>query len=78
MASASEHEILPQYGRASLWTRIVLPVQFLGFWTAVVSPFVLLGLIVAGLALQYPLVLTGLLAANVAGIVLGNGYNARV
>jgi len=75
MASASEYDILPQPGGTTLRTRILFPVQFLGFWTAVVSPFVLLGLIVAGLALQYPLVLTGLLAANVAGIVLGNGYN---
>jgi hypothetical protein len=75
MANASEHNSLPRPGDIGLRTSIVSPVQFLGFWTAVVSPFLLLGLVVAGLAMDYPLVLTGLLAANVAGIVLGNGYD---
>lgn len=75
MASASKHDIPPQAGVAALRSSIAPSVQFLGFWTAVVVPFVLLGLTVAGLVTQYPLVLTGLLAANVAGLVLGKGYN---
>ena len=75
MASASRHDIAPQAGVSSLQASLISPVQFLGFWTAVVVPFVLLGLSAAGLATQYPLVLTGLLMANVAGLVLGKGYN---
>lgn len=75
MASASEHDSLPRSGDISLRAGIVSPIQFLGFWTAVLSPFVLLGIIIAGLATEFPLLLIGLLAANIAGIVLGNGHN---
>lgn len=49
-------------------------VRRLGFWTAVLMPFVLLGLIVAGLAQQSPLLLGSLLAANVTGLVIGKEY----
>ena len=48
--------------------------RFLGFWTAVITPFVLLGLIIAGTGQQSPLLLTGLLAMNVVGLVLGRDY----
>lgn len=51
-----------------------LPARFAGFWTAVVVPFVLLGMIASGAAHQSPLVMTGLLAANVVGLVLGRDY----
>jgi hypothetical protein len=75
MASAPEHDSLPRPDTVSLQASIVSPVQFVAFWTAVLTPFVLLGLVVAGVVTQYPLVSTGLVATNVAGIVLGNGYN---
>lgn len=52
-----------------------LPARFVGFWTAVVLPFVLLGLLASGAASQSPLLLSGLLAANLAGIVLGRDHN---
>jgi len=51
-----------------------LPVRFVGFWTAVVVPFVLLGLVATGTAHQSPALLSGLLAANVVGLVLGKDY----
>lgn len=75
MASVSKHEVVSQTGVASLQESLVPPVQFLGFWTAVVVPFMLLGLITAGLATEYPLVLVGLLAVNVVGLVLGKEHN---
>lgn len=74
MASTSEHGVVAQTGIASLQASLVPPVQFLGFWMAVIAPFVLLGLIVAGGAAQSPLTMTGVLAANVVGLVLGNDY----
>jgi len=51
------------------------PIRFVGFWTAVVLPFVVLGLLANGVAQESPLVVTGLLAANVAGLVAGKDYN---
>lgn len=51
-----------------------LPVRFVGFWTAIFGPFVLLGLIASGAAQQSPLLLAGLLAANLAGLVVGRNY----
>jgi len=51
-----------------------LPVRFVGFWTAVLTPFVLLTLLAAGVAQQSPELLGGLLVADVAGIVLGQDY----
>lgn len=51
-----------------------LPVRFVGFWTAVVLPFVLVGLLASGVVQQSPLLLGGLLTANVAGLVLGRDY----
>ena len=50
------------------------PVRFVGFWTAVLMPFVLLSLLVIGVAQQSPELLAGLLVANAAGIVLGQDY----
>jgi hypothetical protein len=75
MSSIPEHDTVPRSADTVLQSSIVRPVQFLGFWTAVVSPFVLAGLVVTGLATQHPNAMAGLLAASVTGIVLGNTYN---
>ena len=56
------------------WINPKLPVRFVGFWTAVLMPFVLLSLLVIGVAQQSPELLGGLLVANVAGLVLGKDY----
>jgi hypothetical protein len=51
-----------------------LPLRFVGFWTAILVPFVLLGLIASGTALQSPGLFAGLLGANLAGLVVGRNY----
>jgi hypothetical protein len=77
MSSASPFETdsiaSRQVGAQSL--RVLgLPAKFAGFWTAVLSPFVLLGLIASGTVQQSPLLLAGLLLANLVGLVLGRNY----
>ena len=71
MASASTHDTVPRPGTT---TSIVSPVRFVGFWTAILVPFVLLSLVLSGEALSHPDLLGGLLAANVAGLVVGKNY----
>ena len=51
------------------------PVQFVGFWSAVVLPLVLFPLLLSGLASQHLLPFTALLTANVFGLVVGRDYN---
>lgn len=78
MASASPLETdsttLPQVGVQSVRNVLELPVRAAGFWTAVVVPFVLLGLLATGIAQQSPLLLSGLVGANLLGLVLGKDY----
>lgn len=57
-----------------LRTAIEQPVRLLGFWTAVLLPFVLLALVAVGIAQQSPQVFAALVTANVAGLVLGKDY----
>lgn len=52
-----------------------VPVQFIGFWTAVFVPFVLLALIASGAVLQAPQLFAALLGANLVGLVVGRDYN---
>ena len=49
--------------------------RFAGFWTAVLLPFVLVTLLASGLVATRPFVAGGLLAVNLAGLVLGRDYN---
>jgi len=58
----------------SLQSALEPPIQFVGFWTAVLIPFVLLALVASGVAQQSPLLLAGLLATDIFGLVLGKGY----
>ncbi len=51
------------------------PVQFVGFWAAIVLPFVLVAMLATGQATQHPSLAGGLLASNLAGLLLGRGYN---
>lgn len=75
MASASEHDTLSQSRAVSLPPSFAPPVQFLGFWTAIISPFVLMSVVAAGVTTQYPLVVATLLFANIAGLVIGRNYS---
>lgn len=75
MSSISKRSAVRQTGIASLRATLLSPIQFLGFWVAVVAPFVFLGLVVTGVAVRFPLAMLGVLASNVVGLVLGSGYN---
>jgi len=52
------------------------PVQFVGFWTAVLLPFVTLPMVATGAAGEHIVPFAALLAANLVAVVLGRGYNA--
>lgn len=75
MASASEHDPLSEPRAVSLPPSFAPPFRFLGFWTAVVSPFVLMGIVAAGVTTQYPLVVAALLFTNIVGLVIGRNYS---
>jgi hypothetical protein len=73
MASASEYGTT-RPAALTFQAPLRSPVQWIGFWTAVVLPFLLIGLVAAGVATQYPLAVVGLAATNVAAIVAGKDY----
>ncbi|MFB6297240.1 MAG: hypothetical protein ABEH56_01835 [Salinirussus sp.] len=50
-------------------------VRSVGFWAAVALPFVVLSLITTGAADGSPFLVGGLLAANVAALVVGRNHN---
>lgn len=55
--------------------RLVGPaIRFVGFWAAIVLPFVLLALTATGLATRHPAVAAGLVVGNLAGLRLGRNY----
>jgi hypothetical protein len=64
-----------EYGASTLRTAVEYPFRLLGFWAAIVLPFVLLGLLGAGIAQQSPALLSGLVGANIGALVLGKEYN---
>ena len=72
-ASPIGSESLPRLGEMPR-RMLEAPLRFVGFWTAVFVPFVLLGLIVSGTALQSPQLLTVLLCVNLFGLVVGKDY----
>lgn len=59
----------------SLGTLLVAPLRFAGFWSAVAIPFVLLGLVVAGVAAERVHLFATLLGANLVALRLGRDYN---
>ena len=50
-------------------------VRVAGFWSAVVLPFLLAGLVVSGAAVNHPVAVGLLLTANLAGLALGRNHN---
>ncbi len=50
------------------------PLEAVGFWTAVVLPFLYLPLLADGFTGNDPLAFGALLALNVAALVVGHGY----
>jgi len=78
MSSASPFRSVPARsvpGVEFLETLFVEPARFAGFWSAVALPFVLLALVVAGVASQQLDLFAGLLGANLAALRLGRNYN---
>lgn len=74
MASASKHTSLPRTGVASIRDTFAPLLQLLGFWVAIIAPFVILGFIIAGVAVENPGLMGGVLVANVVGIVVGKEH----
>ena len=64
-------------GRVDFRTLAVRPVQFLGFWTAVVAPLAYLALLTSPLDGRSLLLLIGVFFANVLGLIVGRGYRAE-
>jgi len=64
-------------GRVDFRTLAVRPVQFLGFWTAVVAPLASLTLLMGPLDGRSLLLLIGVFFANVLGLIVGRGYRAE-
>jgi len=64
-------------GRIDVRTLAVRPVQFIGFWTAIVAPLAYPALLMSGLdGRTLLLLLTGVFFANVLGLIVGRGYRA--
>ena len=49
--------------------------RFAGFWSAVVLPFALLGLVASGTATQQPAMVGAILLVNLLALRLGRDYN---
>lgn len=81
MSSASPYEsdsaaTSPQPIGARFVNEFCVPaVQFVGFWAAVLLPFVLVGLLANGAVVERPSLAGSLLGANLVALVLGQGYN---
>jgi len=59
----------------SLRTAVGYPLRAAGFWSAIALPFIILGLLAAGAAQQSPVLLTGLVTANVVGLFVGRTHH---
>jgi len=55
---------------------LLAPVRFVGFWSAVVLPLVLLPMLVSGLAGQYALPFAALVVANLVAAIVGRNYHS--
>jgi hypothetical protein len=71
-SAASTQQWLPA---ASIERVLRSPFQFVGFWAAIVLPFVFVAMLATGQATQHPTLAGGLLASNLVGLLLGRGYN---
>jgi hypothetical protein len=74
MSSATPLDPIASTDRQTLQSAVEYPVRLLGFWSAIVMPFVILSLLATGAAQQSPALVGGLMAANVAALVLGKEY----
>jgi heme/copper-type cytochrome/quinol oxidase subunit 4 len=70
--STSAHRKLTTEPLSLLYT----PVQFVGFWTAVLLPFVTFPMVATGVASAHLVPFLALVVVNVVALVLGRGYKA--
>jgi len=79
MASASgtqtDEALGVHSGVEAVWQRAHAALQSVGFWAAVGIPFATVGLLVAGLADQFPMLFGCLLVANVVALVVGQDHH---
>lgn len=52
------------------------PVQFVGFWTAVLLPFLTFPMVMTGAAGEHMTAFAALVATNLIALVIGRGYKA--
>jgi hypothetical protein len=74
IASPFESETISRFASRPLRGLIGRTIQLIGFWAAVVLPFVLLGLLATSTTQQSPLLLGGLVVTNLLGLVVGKDY----
>jgi hypothetical protein len=74
MSSATPSDLTLSTDREAFQSAVEYPFRLLGFWSAVILPFVIVSLLAAGIAQQSPALIGGLVAANIAGLVLGKDY----
>lgn len=74
------HQTLPMLGALmSPLYRIIAGVQRLGFWLAVILPFVYLPLLAIKPYIEsFPLLLLAAVSLNVLSLVIGHGYDPRM
>lgn len=68
----------PSSVRSFARTLALRPLQFAGFWTGVLAPLAYPLLLYGGLDTQSLLLLVGVVALNVAGLLVGRGYRSQV
>lgn len=56
--------------------RLVAPVRFVGFWSAVLLPLALFPMLLSGIASQHLVPYTALVAVNLVALVVGRDYNS--
>ena len=56
---------------------VLAPVQFVGFWSAVVLPLVLVPMLLTGAANRSPLLFAAIVVVNVLAAVTGRNYNSE-
>lgn len=73
IASPFESEY-PTLGRR-VGESLLPAVRVAGFWSAIVLPFLLAGLVVSGAAVNHPKAVGLLLAMNLVGLAVGRNHN---
>lgn len=74
------HQTLPTVGvLSSPLSRLVAGVQRLGFWLAVILPFIYLPLLaIKPYIASFPLLLFAAVTLNILGLVIGHGYDPQI